>query len=198
MPWFFPLSTLLWVNLHGAWIFGLVLLAIYALAAHVESVREQNAFAAIRTVRRARAMAWAWIFSAFATLVNPYGWRLHAHIYRYLSDRYLMNRIAEFRSPDFHGWAQRCFGLILLLALVALASTAESSAQSSSGYPPFGVYGIDFFAESSSVIDAAGAGHWADALGTFCFARRSRAPGDGCVVCGPDRGLSRIAWARRN
>ncbi len=125
LPWFFPLSTLLWVNLHGAWIFGFVLLAIYALAAHVEGLREQNAFAAIRTVHRARAMAWAWIFSAFATLVNPYGWRLHLHIYRYLSDRYLMGRIAEFRSPDFHGWAQRCFGLILLLALVALASNGR-------------------------------------------------------------------------
>src|SRR5208283_1251969 len=54
-----------------------------------------------------------------ATLVNPFGWRLHAHIYRYLGDRYLMNHIDEFRSPDFHGWAQRSFAVILLLVLVA-------------------------------------------------------------------------------
>jgi len=114
---------LLWVNLHGGWLFGIALLGIYTLAAFVESVRAQktDAFAAIRTGHRARAMAVAWMASVMATLVNPFGWRLHAHIYRYLSDRYLMNRIDEFRSPDFHGWAERCFAVILMLALIAFA-----------------------------------------------------------------------------
>ncbi len=121
MLWFFPASMLLWVNLHGGWLFGIVLLGIYILAAFVESVREQDAFAAIRTAHRARAMAVAWVVSAAATLVNPFGWRLHAHIYRYLSDRYLMNRIDEFKSPDFHGWAERCFAIILILVLIAFA-----------------------------------------------------------------------------
>ncbi len=124
IPWFFPASMLLWVNLHGGWLFGIALLGIYTLAAFVESVRAQknDAFAAIRTAHRARAMAVAWVASAAATLVNPFGWRLHAHIYRYLSDRYLMNRIDEFKSPDFHGWAERCFAVILVLVLIAFAS----------------------------------------------------------------------------
>ncbi|HEY6304645.1 MAG TPA: hypothetical protein VIX14_16425 [Terriglobales bacterium] len=121
--WFFPASMLLWVNLHGGWISGLALLAIYALAALVESwrARKNDAFAAIRAGHRARAMAVAFVVSALATLVNPYGWRLHAHIYRYLGDRYLMNRIDEFRSPDFHGWAERCFAIILMVVLIAFA-----------------------------------------------------------------------------
>jgi hypothetical protein len=123
IPWFFPGSMLLWVNLHGGWLFGMALFALYLLAACVESVRDQDvfadAFAKIRAGHRARAMTLAWIGSAAATLVNPYGWRLHVHIYRYLSDRYLMNRIDEFRSPDFHGWAQRCFVIILMLVVIA-------------------------------------------------------------------------------
>jgi hypothetical protein len=123
MLWFFPASMLLWVNLHGGWLFGIALLGIYTLAAFVESVRAQknDALAAIRAGHRARAMAGAWMASAVATLVNPFGWRLHAHIYRYLSDRYLMDRIDEFRSPDFHGWAERCFAVILVLVLIAFA-----------------------------------------------------------------------------
>jgi hypothetical protein len=123
IPWFFPASMLLWVNLHGGWLFGIALLGIYTLAAFVESVRAQknDAFAAIRAGHRARAMAVAWMASAIATLVNPFGWRLHAHIYRYLSDLYLMNRIDEFKSPDFHGWAERCFAVILMLVLIAFA-----------------------------------------------------------------------------
>lgn len=119
IPYFFPASMLLWVNLHGGWLFGLALLLLYAFAAFVESVRTQDAFAKIRAVHRARGMAVVWLASTLATLANPFGWRLHAHIYRYLSDRYLMNRIDEFQSPDFHGWAQRCFAAILLLTLVA-------------------------------------------------------------------------------
>src|SRR6266404_8113986 len=128
MLWFFPASMLLWVNLHGGWLFGIALLGIYTLAAFVESVRAQksDAFAAIRTAHRARAMAAACVASAVATLVNPFGWRLHAHIYRYLGDRYLMDRIDEFRSPDFHGWAERCFAVALMLALIAFAGSRLS------------------------------------------------------------------------
>jgi len=123
IPWFFPPSMLLWVNLHGGWLFGMALLTIYIFAAFVESVgaQKKDPFAAIRASHRARAMSVAWITSMAATLVNPFGWRLHVHIYRYLTDRYLMNRIDEFRSPDFHGWAERSFAIILLLTLMALA-----------------------------------------------------------------------------
>src|SRR5271155_5652700 len=95
LPWFFPASMLLWVNLHGGWLFGIALLAIYIAAAFVESVRTKDAFAAIRAAHRARAMAVAWLISALATLVNPFGWRLHLHIFHYLSDRYLMDHIDE-------------------------------------------------------------------------------------------------------
>jgi hypothetical protein len=125
LPWFFPVSMLLWVNLHGGWVFGLTLLGIYAIAALVESMRAQDAFAAVRATHRARAMALAWAASAVATLANPYGWNLHVHIYRYLTDRYLMNRIDEFRSPDFHGWAERCFAVILMLTLIAFAGKSR-------------------------------------------------------------------------
>ena len=53
--------------------------------------------------------------------MNPYGWKLHVHIYRYLSNRFLMDHIDEFQSPNFHGVAQKCFAGLLLLTLVALA-----------------------------------------------------------------------------
>ena len=124
--WFFPASMLLWVNLHGGWIFGMALLGIYTVGAFVERVRARGAWAAIRASHRARAMASTFAASAVATLVNPYGWRLHAHIYRYLGDRYLMNHIDEFRSPDFHGWSQRSFAIILVLVLVAFAGNRLS------------------------------------------------------------------------
>jgi hypothetical protein len=119
--WLFPVSMLLWVNLHGGWLLGMTLLAIYGLAAFIESLRGSDAIARILSAHRARAVSWMFVASAVATVVNPYGLWLHAHIYRYLSDPYLMNRIAEFRSPNFHGWGQRCFVVILVLVLIAAA-----------------------------------------------------------------------------
>jgi len=123
--WFFPASMVLWVNLHGEWVFGLAILGLYALAALVEWASAKDPLLAIRAGQRFRKMSWAWLGSAAATLFNPYGWRLHAHIYTYLGDRYLMNRIEEFRSPNFHGWAERCFLLIFLLTVFALAIRRE-------------------------------------------------------------------------
>jgi hypothetical protein len=121
LRWFFPASMLLWVNLHGGWLLGMGLLAMYAVAAFVESWRGPDEIARILCAHRSRALAWTFLASALATVVNPYGVRLHEHIYRYLGNRYLMNRIAEFRSPDFHGWGQRCFVMILVLVLIAAA-----------------------------------------------------------------------------
>jgi hypothetical protein len=122
LRWFFPASMVLWVNLHGGWVLGMTLLAVYMVTALVESLRAKDAWERIRAAHRARAMGWTFAASALASVANPYGVRLHEHIYRYLGDRYLMNRIAEFRSPDFHGWAQRCFVLILVLVLIAAGS----------------------------------------------------------------------------
>ncbi len=116
---FFPISMVLWVNLHGGWVFGMALFGVYVLAAFIESFVAKDAFAAIQTAKRAQMMLFAWIASAFATLVNPFGWRLHVHIYRYLTDRYLMDRIDEFKSPNFHGWSERCFAVILMLVVIA-------------------------------------------------------------------------------
>ena len=126
LRWFFPVSMVLWVNLHGGWILGMALLTIYLFASVVEILvvkSGRDPFASIEMARRARGMALAWFASAVATFVNPFGWRLHAHIFAYLSDRYLMSRISEFRSPNFHFWPARCFAIILVMTLIAIATS---------------------------------------------------------------------------
>ena len=43
-------------------------------------------------------------------------------MYEYLSNRFLMDHIEEFQSPNFHGVAQKCFLLLLLITLGVLAT----------------------------------------------------------------------------
>ena len=115
-----PVLTLLWVNMHGGFLVGFVLLAIYfasALMQWIATVGDQGGGLA----QRVKALALAGVLSFAASFANPYGYRLHIHIYRYLTDRFLMDHIDEFLSPNFHGMGQKCFAVLVLLALIAAA-----------------------------------------------------------------------------
>ena len=117
---FLPLLILLWVNLHGGFVFGFALLATYIVAAGIDYFARPEERGEIR--RRLNRLGIVSVLSVLASFVNPYGYLLHVHIYRYLSDKFLMNQVSEFRSPDFHGAAQQCFAVLLLVTIAAVAS----------------------------------------------------------------------------
>ena len=66
-------------------------------------------------------MAWTLVASALTTFVNPYGWRLHQHVFQYLTDTQLLSRIGEFQSFDFHAAGS---GQIIAALLVAMTGGA--------------------------------------------------------------------------
>ncbi len=53
-----------------------------------------------------------------ASLLNPYGWNLHWHVARYLTDYELLDRVGEFQSFNFH--VPGAWQILLLLGLTAL------------------------------------------------------------------------------
>lgn len=125
--WFLPPSMLLWVNLHGGFLLGFVLLAIFWLAAlwtwlRTKESRIEESFQKIAVARRVRTLTLVGVLSIAASFVNPYGWNLHAHIIAYLGNRFLMSHIEEFQSPNFHGLAPRCFLVLLLIAIATIAA----------------------------------------------------------------------------
>jgi hypothetical protein len=125
--WLLPISMLLWVNVHGGFLFGFVLLAIFWVGClwtwfRSDENRIEESFQKIAAARRLRTLTSIGVLSLLATLVNPYGWKLHEHIYSYLSNRFLMDHIEEFQSPNFHGVAQKCFLLLLLISIAGLAT----------------------------------------------------------------------------
>lgn len=122
--WSLPVLMLVWVNVHGGFLLGFVLLGSFWLGSlwtwltRKES-RIEESLEKIASGKRALQLFWIGLLSAASTLANPYGWKLHAHIFSYLTDRFLMDHIEEFRSPDFHALAPKCF-LVLLLISVAI------------------------------------------------------------------------------
>ena len=124
--WLLPLLMLVWVNVHGGFVVGFMLLGIFWLGAIWEWFRAKDGrleeiLQKINAGKRARNLTLVGLLSAVASLGNPYGWKLHEHIYAYLSNRFLMDHIDEFQSPDFHRIAQRCFLGLLLITLATLA-----------------------------------------------------------------------------
>jgi hypothetical protein len=117
---FLPVLMLLWVNLHGGFLFGFALLGVYLVGGGLQYFTSRERRGEIRSWLRGLGLVS--VLSLLASFANPFGYKLHVHIYRYLSDRFLMNHVSEFRSPDFHGVAQQCFAVLLLVATATLAS----------------------------------------------------------------------------
>jgi len=133
--WVLPLLMLVWVNSHGGFLLGFALLGIFWLGSlwdyfRTKGQRTEDLLYKIAAERRAKELTWVGLATAAASFMNPNGWKLHQHVYSYLSDRFLMNHIQEFQSPDFHGIAQKCFLALLLVAFVVLASRGRDLAAS--------------------------------------------------------------------
>lgn len=113
--WCLPVLTVLWTNLHGGFLVGIVILGAYAAgelarALTVGAPEERNA--ALRASIPYLGTAAA---ALAASLINPFFYHLHAHIWRYLSSPYEMKNIAEFQPANFQNGAAGFFELMLLL-----------------------------------------------------------------------------------
>jgi hypothetical protein len=110
----------------------MVLLGIFWLGAlwrwlRLKQIRLEDLVEKAKAGRRAKDLSIIGVASGLATLVNPYGWQLHVHIYNYLSNRFLMDHIDEFKSPNFHDVPQRCFAILLVLTFLVFAVKQNAS-----------------------------------------------------------------------
>lgn len=109
--WFFPLSMVLWVNLHGGFIGGILLLGTATAVAWLFPTGRERA--------NPRHLSLALAATFAATLINPWGPSLWPHIYGYLRDPLMMQTTKEFQSPDFH----TAYALVFLALVFALVGT---------------------------------------------------------------------------
>jgi hypothetical protein len=122
--WLLPVLMVIWVNLHGSFLLGLILCAIYWLSAfwswQATSRTFDDTLLRIALGQHLQNLSGVTFLCAAATFVSPYGWALHRHILSYLADTFLMNHIEEFQSPNFHQLAPRCFLVLLILTFATV------------------------------------------------------------------------------
>ena len=116
--WLLPPLFALWINLHGSWVFGFVVMAIYIVCGLVEG-QWNNVVADRWTTAQLRKLLLAFVASAVALLVNPYGYKLVWYPFDLLfRQKIYLDNVGEWRSIDFHtGWGK--LAMFTLLALLA-------------------------------------------------------------------------------
>ncbi len=123
-----PALMVLWVNLHGGFIFGVALLAI-AAAGHViqdrfrlTRLRDESLPPTQPRVNLSRTVVVV-ALTALATLLNPNGLAGALYPFSYLGNNASTQFIAEWVSPDFHKSEFLYFeAMVLLLIVGAMAS----------------------------------------------------------------------------
>ena len=111
-----PLLMVLWTNIHGGFIAGLLIAGAFAGG---EFLRSLCTTGDGKVASRAHAILYAQVFALClaATFVNPYFYKLHQHVISYLADGYQMKHIGEFQSISFHHPLAAFFELLLVIGL---------------------------------------------------------------------------------
>ncbi|MEO5887450.1 MAG: hypothetical protein ABIQ77_07295 [Anaerolineales bacterium] len=114
--WLLPLLMLLWVNLHGMFVLGIIILGIYFIGGMLD-----DSPLIWLTSSTGKSMFAAGIFALFATLFSPSGIKIWETIFALGSNTYITARIPEYQSANFHEPETWPFILILLLLIISFA-----------------------------------------------------------------------------
>ena len=120
---FLPLLTLLWVNLHGGYIVGIVLLGIYMAGNLMASITSREPDAQ-RSLQKSKTLLLVMIACILVSTLNPQGYHILLFPFKVTSDKFLMDHVQEFLSPNFHEPLPFKYLLLLTIAILAWSRPA--------------------------------------------------------------------------
>jgi len=114
-----PALTILWTNLHGGFLAGIVILGIYGVGELARALVVSSSIERRSAIRAAIPYLAAAAGCAAASLVNPYFYHLHVHIWNYLRDADITRGIVEFQAANFQYGGAGYLEAMLILAVGA-------------------------------------------------------------------------------
>jgi len=115
-----PLMMLLWVNLHGGFLAGFILTGIYLFGNLVKFITSQGKERDFYK-KKTGLLGLTTVACLLVSLINPYGYHILLFPFNLVSNKFIMDHVSEFASPDFHGVMP--FKYLLLLMLAAFAGS---------------------------------------------------------------------------
>ncbi|HWP58704.1 MAG TPA: hypothetical protein VNL14_12505 [Candidatus Acidoferrales bacterium] len=117
-----PGIMLVWVNLHGGFMFGFVLLGLYFACNIARAIFSAGEYRH-EAVQKARHLGVATIACVAASLINPSGYEILLFPFKLVGDKFLMDNIMEYASPNFHQTMPFRYLLYLTIAILGLSTT---------------------------------------------------------------------------
>jgi len=115
-----PPILLLWVNLHGGFLAGFMLLAIYFMG-EVPDFFCNNVEMRDRARKRIKALFITIAVCIPVSCINPYGYHILLFPFNLVSNKLIMDSVSEFMSPNFHDPTPFKYLLLLLIAVLAFS-----------------------------------------------------------------------------
>jgi len=115
-----PPMMLLWVNLHGGFLAGFILIGIYLFSNVVNFITSKGASRDIYK-KRARYFGFITVVCLFVSLINPFGYRILLFPFNLVSNTFIMDHVGEFMSPNFHEPTPFKYLLLLMIATFAVS-----------------------------------------------------------------------------
>ena len=122
LTWLLPPLFVLWANLHGSWLIGMVLFVVFVASGFVEAswgrIESSRWIPAQRT-----KLAMVGALSVAGLFLNPYTYHLVFYPFNFaFRQRLNVNHVDEWMSLDFHGVRGKIlFGMLAVTILLALA-----------------------------------------------------------------------------
>ncbi|MFN3762296.1 MAG: hypothetical protein ACK4WK_03725, partial [Anaerolineae bacterium] len=116
-----PLLMAFWVNVHGSFVLGLVLVGIFAVGEAVHAVAQAISLRHRFSGRRVGVLFGVGALTVLATLANPRGVGIAAYVVKLLTDRPSQALGVEWQSPTPSGVANVVFYVSVLVLVVTLA-----------------------------------------------------------------------------
>lgn len=122
--WLIPLM-LLWVNLHGGFAAGLVLITIFGAIELVKCLLKKYKVAKVSHQVISLSQFWqlvgVGIISLIVTFINPYTWRIYDELFRTVFNDLVMQGISEWLPVTLHSSTSYNLAIYTVLIVVLLA-----------------------------------------------------------------------------
>jgi hypothetical protein len=141
--WLLPPAMIIWVNLHGAFVVGLGLSALFlgSEGFHRLANSEQENILSLPQLRKLGIVS---VACAAATLVNPETYKVYDYIRVVLSDRASQQLVMEWQPPriDTLQGIQMFFGLFALAIIVLICSRRRPDPTDTALFLGFSIFGL--------------------------------------------------------
>jgi len=112
-----PLLTVLWVNLHGAFILGFVLLGTYFAGNLIYYFWRQGSGRQAH-FRKCRAFLITGVVCLAASLINPYGFHILLFPFDFVTNEFILAHVREFQATSFQDFLVYKYLFLIMLAVL--------------------------------------------------------------------------------